>query len=191
LNSKIVRITFALIVLVIIFVVLILGYFALSELNQKSNTLPNKTPIPLVNENFSVDKDIAISGYTGWINVSQGTNFNVNLTLTSLAGQIEKVQIENLTLTYYNSQVKLGSNINTLNDYSSIQRSTFNYSLGINPVTIQPIMSNSTIITINLAQDAPTGQYTIAVKVTVEGLQPNGTFKQKESHTHDFNMIVY
>ena len=46
-----------------------------------------------------------------------------------------------------------------------VQERVFNYSLSLDKVTLQPFMSNSTIITINLADDAPLGKYSIRVEL--------------------------
>jgi hypothetical protein len=189
LNHKALKITS--IVVSITIIVLLLGYFALSELNQKSDALPSKTPVPLVSGKIIADQDIVIPQYPSWINVSQGTSFKVNLTITSMAGQLE-VRMQNLTVTYYYSQVKLGNPIDLSdNNFSSIPKSAFNYSFSINPITLQPIMSNSTIITVNLAEDAPIGQYFIAVRQGVEVLQSDGTFEQEDSHSNVIQLIVY
>jgi hypothetical protein len=177
------------IISVIAVLALIIGYIALNEQNHKS-TLPAKTPIPLISGQFQINPDISAPQRPSWINVSQGTSFKVNLTLTSNAGHL-RVNVKNLTITYYNSQVNFSRPTITNEDYSSVQSSAFNYTFSPNPITIQSAMSNSTIITINLSQDAPTGQYSIAVKESVETLQSDETFKQEGVYTNHFNMIVY
>jgi hypothetical protein len=188
LNNKFLKIT-VVIVSVIAVLALIIGYIALSELKHKS-TLPAKTPIPLISGQFHINQDISAPQRPSWVNVSQGTSFKVNLTLTSHAGHL-RVNIQNLTITYYNSQVNFSRPTNTNEDYSSVQSSAFNYAFSPNPITVQPSMSNSTIITINLSQEAPIGQYSIAVKESVETLQSEETFKQEGVYTNHFNMIVY
>jgi hypothetical protein len=72
--------------------------------------------------------------------------------------------IGNLNLTGYNS-----SRYDALDwrnwvwNSSLVQETIFNYSLSQNPIVLQSGISNSTILTLNWARDAPTGRYTISI----------------------------
>lgn len=100
-------------------------------------------------------------------NVSQGLQLQVNITFSSETDQQINVPIENLTVTYYNSTVNYsevfpgGENY----DQALIQQQAFNYSFSPNQVALQPNMSNSTILTIKLAPEAPLGQYSLSVNI--------------------------
>jgi len=74
------------------------------------------------------------------------------------------VPIENLTLTSYDSFYNNWNNVTDWNP-SIPQDTIFNYSVSQSQLTLQPNMSNSTIITINWADNAPTGRYIISVNV--------------------------
>jgi hypothetical protein len=100
----------------------------------------------------------------GALNVSQGTTQMLNYTLASMCSSQFSVSIENLTLTYYDSFYNDWNNVTDWNP-SVPQQSVFNYSLSQSQLTLQPNMSNSTIITINWADNAPTGRYIISVNL--------------------------
>jgi hypothetical protein len=74
------------------------------------------------------------------------------------------VPFENLSLTYYDSFYNDWNNITDWNP-SVPQQSVFNYSISQSQLTLQPNMSNSTIITINWADNAPTRRYSISVNL--------------------------
>ncbi|MGE5637723.1 MAG: hypothetical protein ACM3WQ_03355, partial [Chloroflexota bacterium] len=89
----------------------------------------------------------------------------VNITFTSIGDQSLTLPIENLKVTYYNSNVDLHKWINDNGNYSLLQQQAFDYQFIPTLVTLQPKMSNSTILTMNIAQDAPTGQYSIEINI--------------------------
>lgn len=93
-------------------------------------------------------------------NATQGSTQQINITLKSTTGQQITVPIEDLKMTYYSPTVDLNNWINTDNDtYPALQAKAFNYSFSLYQLTLQPQMSNSTILTINVADDAPLGEY--------------------------------
>jgi len=98
------------------------------------------------------------------INATQGSSCQVNLTLTSLNTKTT-VPIQNLDLTVYNSTIDYKTFIGTDDNsrYSLLQERYFTYSFSPNELTLQSHMSNSTILTINIAKDAPSGQYTFNI----------------------------
>jgi hypothetical protein len=152
------------------------------------------TPPMLYDHNFSVlNTGVAeVSGYNGFLdNVSQGLSLQVNITFTSKTSQQIVIPVENLKVTYYNSTVDLHRWINTNDNYSLIQQQAFNYSLSLNQLTLQPNMSNSTILKINLAQNAPLGQYSIEINIgNIKVISSNGTEESSYSGTIGLEMIV-
>jgi uncharacterized membrane protein len=110
---------------------------------------PLNTPIPLLDGNVSSlgEEDM---------NVTQGSALQVNVTLTSLTDQELTIPIENLTLSGFN---------NTSWDTSIPQNKVLNYTFSINQLVLQPRGSNSTVLTINIAEDAPLGQYAFTVEL--------------------------
>jgi len=105
-------------------------------------------------------------------NVSQGTTHQINYTFSSL-GCTEQftVTIENLTVAKYASFDSypdgnfFWDNISAW-EPSIAQDTIFNYSLSLSQLTLQPHMTNSTIITLEWADNAPTGRYLISVNVS-------------------------
>lgn len=98
------------------------------------------------------------------INASQDTTQKVNLTFTStkqLSSEIA-IHIENLTIVSYTSAISYAVNL-SLPWSASAQETVFNYSFSLTQLTLQPNMSNSTIITINLADNATVGSYTLQI----------------------------
>lgn len=120
-------------------------------------------PIPQYECNFSAlnPQAVEVPGYSGFYNVSQGSQLQVNVTFTSITSVPVTVQIDNLTLTYFTSTVNLNNVESSDKDYSAIQQSAFTYSFSQNQLTLGPSKLNSTLLTIDFAQNAPTGQYTI------------------------------
>jgi hypothetical protein len=107
-------------------------------------------------------------------NVSQGLPLQVNITISSETNQTINVPMENVTAIYYNSTVNYSTDFPEVEQYNQtllqqqafiIQQQAFNYSFSPNQVTLQPNMSNSTILTIKLAPNAPLGQYTLDVNI--------------------------
>ncbi len=125
-------------------------------------------PVSIYNYSFSVlNPEVAeVSGYNGFYNnVSQDTSLEVKMTFNSTTNQPITIPIENLTVSYYNSTVDLHRWINNNDNYTNIQQLAFNYSFSLNRVMVQPYMANSTTLTINLAKNAPVGQYSLEINL--------------------------
>jgi hypothetical protein len=158
-------------VIALIFSVLVLTLgTAIYYYNQNKQTEPK--PIaghhpPLYTTTMStLNSEVDIIGRNGgaaYDNISQGTLFQVNLTFISKTNQQILIPLENLTVSYYNSTVDRKLFFSSDKSYPVIQALAFNYSFSLNPIILQPNMSNSTILTINLADDAPVGQYILAI----------------------------
>ena len=105
-------------------------------------------------------------------NISQGETCQINYTLLSWGCPEQfTVTIANLTLTKYASFDSYPDgnfyweNISAW-EPSIAQDTIFNYSLSLSQLTLQPHMSNSTIITLKWADNAPTGHYLISVNLS-------------------------
>jgi hypothetical protein len=155
------------IVSAILIVLVIAGLVALIS----NRAGPVDTPVPLYT-----------SGFSSWsINAPQGTTQQVNLTLSSFFDSpLIAVPIENL-------RIVTGPPTN--------QEATFNYSLSLSQLTLQPHMSNITVISIKLANNVPLGKYTISVGLgEVKFLSANGNNspggKASAPEALQFEMIV-
>jgi hypothetical protein len=168
-------------VVVIVIAIIIIGII---YLGYSSQIHPHNTPVPQIifSANTSVVNGPMINNpffpppnyYT---NVTQGNNLKVNVTITS-TGPEEFVYIKNLQVWWYNHNVLLTTWDDPEDDTgnpSIIQMSAFNYTSSPNSVSLQPFTSNSTIITLHIAKDAPTGQYSMYINLEAELKQPVAT----------------
>lgn len=192
---------FASIILVILILILAFTYFIIIPQNKIHNTpygsiIPPRiiftanttvVNVPMINNQFG--PSIGPNYYT---NVTQGNDLKINVTITS-TGPEEFVYIENIQVWWYNPKVNLDTwyaPANTGND-SVIQTSAFSYSSSPNPVSLQPSMSNSTIITLLIEKNAPTGQYSMYINLEAELKQPVATseFDQLDQ-SYWFSIII-
>jgi hypothetical protein len=167
--------------------------------HNSSNISPKDTPVPqnIFNVNTTVLNSPMINNQFDpppnyYTNITQGNDLKVNVTITS-TGPEEIVYIKNIQVWWYNPNVNLYtwySPPNTGND-SSIQTSAFSYSSSPNPVSLQPYMSNSTILTLNIEKNAPTGQYSMYINFEAKPTQTNETsgFMQLDE-SHWFSIII-
>jgi hypothetical protein len=164
----------------IIILILALTYFVLIP-QIKTSLTPRGTPVPQIifNANTSVVNGPMIANQffqppNYYTNVTQGIDLKINVTITS-TGPEELVYVKNIQVWWYNPKVNLytwSDPPNTGND-SSIQTSAFNYSSSPNPVSLQPSMSNSTILTLHIGKNAPTGQYSMYIDLEAKPDQPD------------------
>ena len=84
-----------------------------------------------------------------------------------------------------------GGDDNRIGNGGVIQASAFNYTSSPNLVNLQPSKSNSTIITLNIKEDAPVGQYSMYINLEASITAtpaPNSYFSTDESYW--FSMII-
>jgi hypothetical protein len=150
------------VILIVLIMVVVLG---LVYLNNNSNR-PVSTPAVLYTSNISPVVSTQVTG--GVLNVivaARGEGQQINLTLTSHHSSQMAVKIENLRLIAYNSTIDSknwdASNWNT----PLIQESVFTYSFSRSELTLQPNISNSTIITLSLTNNAPIGRYALEINL--------------------------
>jgi hypothetical protein len=155
---------------------------------------PASTPPTVIEVNITVINQgiTPISGFnSAFDNVPQGTNLQFNLNFASRNGEPVLMQIENLKINYYNSTVDIKQWINSdPNQYTDLQKNALNYSFNPNPVIVQPGTSNSTILTMNLAQDAPAGQYSFEINTGSAVIQPDGTTKPSGIGVGTFGIMI-
>jgi hypothetical protein len=87
--------------------------------------------------------------------VVQGATFQVNLTITSYLDSEIFIPIENLSIEFYNNSYRIPFS----------QERIFNYTFSSNPLNLAPLGDNSSIITMQLAEDALTGDYVMYVNL--------------------------
>ncbi len=138
---------------------------------------PASTPIILYTSIISSENSASINDV---LNASQGTNQEVNLTLSSITSAKIEIPIENLKLTAYNSTIDYGNNWDTNNwNTSLVQESVFNYSFSLSQLTLQPNMSNTTVVTIKWADSAPIGRYVLELNLgNLKFLSGHGMYDQ-------------
>jgi aminopeptidase-like protein len=134
-----------------------LGYIThLYVLKTEPPSVISSPMLPLYNWNISPE---------GIINATQGSTQEITLTFTSILDNRQTlIPIENLTLTYYNSHIDY-SNWGTNNSLNFPQDRCFNYSFSQTQLMLQPLASNSTILTIKIANDAPIGMYAFFINL--------------------------
>jgi hypothetical protein len=87
------------------------------------------------------------------INAAQDVTQQINVTFTSFTTKTIAVRVGVLNLVeYYNNRTNSTA-------YSLSYENAFNYSFTQSTLILQPRMTNTTILTINIAQDAPVGKY--------------------------------
>lgn len=131
-------------------------------------------------------------GINDVINASQGTTLKMNLTLTSITSLQIAIPLENLKLTAYNSTIDYTNNWDSTGwNTSIIQERVLNYSFGLSQLTLQPNMSNSTTITIKVAENAPSGRYTLDINLgKIKFLTAPGKYDLSYSQGIWLGMIV-
>jgi hypothetical protein len=155
----------------VIATVLIVAYVGLN-----SGESPLGTPIPLLDGHVS-----SLGGED--LTVSQGSALQLNVTLTSRTEQKLTIAPQNLTL----------NGVSNSSDYPSWdtsipQSEVLSYAFDAEQLVLQPYESNSTVLTISIAEDAPLGQYALSIDLkNVQGTQQVGgigltiTVTQKKS----------
>ena len=145
---------FVLLAVLVLGVVSVMVYFSAQRIPSSTPTVQYSTDISSLNT-----KDL---------NVSQGTKLQLNLTFTSHGTEQLTIPIENLTLLNYDGSMPMDyKSWNFSSNWSPTipQERVFNYTFGANRITLQPALSNSTILTIYVAEDAPLGKYAFGINL--------------------------
>ncbi len=112
--------------------------------NSSGPVIPQKQ-LPMIFEDYSPRTSIA----------SQGSTVRVNLTLSSSFDTEFPLPFRNITISSFNG---------TSWDSSVPREKIFNYTFSQNPLPLPPRGDNSCIITVNLANDVPIGEYRLFVR---------------------------
>jgi hypothetical protein len=132
------------------------------------------------------------------VNTTQGATLQVSFTLTSMCSAKIAVPIS-LKLVGYNDTIEGYDTLPTFGwgggfdfwDTSVVQERVFNYSVSFGKLTLQPSLSNSTIITFDMADDAPLGRYLIDLSLgNIEFLRPPGMYEVSYTSDTEFGIIV-
>lgn len=127
------------VVILLLGIVLVIFHFN----NSQQPQIPYKHP-PMITGIYSP---------SSFLNASQGSTFQVNITQTSLLDTELSLPFESLEIMAYNdstAQIPKGE--------------LFSYSFSKNPLIIPPNGTNSTILTVTMAGDAPIGKYLFYIK---------------------------
>ena len=113
------------------------------------------------------------------LQTTPGAELQINFTFMSTAPQKIMIPIENLALTAYNNNDNSADysqswDTRTWNT-SLVQDRVFNYSFSLEEPSLQPDTSNSTVLTINVSNNAPLGRYALEVNLgSVRLVDANG-----------------
>ena len=171
-------------ILIILMFAMIAGlYLVYANRNQ-----PLSTPVRLYDYSFSQQ-------YAGiWsdvLNASQGTAQQVNLTFTSMSSSTIAIPIENLTFKSFNSTNYSNNYDNRDWNTSVAPESVFNYSFSLSQPTLQPGMSNSTVLTIKWTDGTPTGSYIFEIDLgNVKFLSAQEKYEQSYGATIEVGITV-
>jgi hypothetical protein len=127
---------------IILFIVILSIPFLLTTL-QHYQEIPFKHP-PMIKSEYS----------SRFLTVNQGSTFEINITETSLLDS-------KLTLLYGKFEIMA---YNDSTAPSPPQEQTLNYTLSRNPIIIPPKGTNSTTLTVTMANDAPVGRYLLYLR---------------------------
>ena len=150
------------IVTIIIVIIIFSTLFIVEYWNSQNSSSQGIIPFSISPYNCTISPQ-------GIINASQGTILLVNFTFTSTVDTQQKaIPMKSLSLTYYNSTIDysrsvLASDWGTNNTLNFPQDKFFSYSFSLSKLTLKPLMSASTILTIKVSDDAPTGQYAFRI----------------------------
>jgi hypothetical protein len=157
------RIVFIAILLVAVLVISS-GLIAYNQRQVSSNKNIKHPGMPAQLFNYSIStlyNGVANEGF--YSNVTQGTTLHVNITFHSLTYQAIEIPLENLTVNGYSDVINTHVS-GSFGNASLIHNNAFTYCFSLNHIVVQPSMSNSTVLTINFANNIPLGQYDFLVR---------------------------
>jgi hypothetical protein len=125
----------------------------------RNNEQPKQTTHPSLEVFYLVN----VANYS-YVNVTQGMTAHINVTFTSVTNQPIEIPIENLTLSTYSSTIN--PKVWADNENSSlIQSDVCTYNFSFDSLLLQPSTSNTTVLSIQFADNAPVGQYYFNVHI--------------------------
>jgi hypothetical protein len=133
---------------------------------HNNSNRPLSTPAVLYTSNFSPVIPTQLTGGVNVIFAGIGETQQINLTFTSHYSSQIAITIENLRLIAYNNTTD-PKNWDTSNwNTSIVQEKVFTYLFSLSEITLQPNMSNSTIITLSLTNNSPMGRYALEIDLS-------------------------
>ncbi|MEM2110889.1 MAG: hypothetical protein QXX08_03315 [Candidatus Bathyarchaeia archaeon] len=142
------------VVAIAVAVVFVSVYYGLNLLKTATN--PSNTPAP----SFKPPPLLDI-GLSPWENISatQGGSCQINITLSSKSDKNEFTIPLKLVLARYMGAKSIDQ-----------AEKTLSWIFNPNPVVLKPKETKSTVLTINVAEDAPSGEYIFLIEVNQGGL---------------------
>lgn len=131
-------IAIAIILLLVVLPILII------RLSYQPPEIPYKPP-PMIKGTYSP---------SSFLTISQGSTFQVNITQTSMLDTELILPFNSLEIMAYNNSASK----------SPPQQQTLNYTFSPNPVVISPQGTNSTLLTVTMANDSPVGKYLLYLR---------------------------
>jgi len=125
----------------------------------RSNDQPKQTTHPSLEVFYLIN----VANYS-YVNVTQGMTTSINVTFTSVTNQSIEIPIENLTLSTYSSTINPKIWADNRNS-SLIQSDVCTYNFSFDSLLLQPSKSNTTMLSIQFANNAPIGQYYFNVHI--------------------------
>jgi hypothetical protein len=138
------RIQLAAVLTAIIVIAAIVSAYYFLESNSHPS-LPSK-PLPLV------EVDLAPSGN---LNTTQGGVTSVNVTLTSLNMSETTIPLSLVLQAYDNNPL----------DSSTDKKALFSSTFSLNPIVLPSNETKTSVLTLHVAKEAPTGKYTFLVEL--------------------------
>ena len=148
----------AVIVVLVLAISVAVGFYVANQTNPspEASSTPSVTPTPEIS--FKIPPVIDVSIYPGDVSnayVTQGGTFQENLTIASRASAQIQIPLS-LKLTGYNNSAYVSS---------TPQDKIFNYTFSPNVITMDPNEENRSVLTVEVANDAPLGLYVLNVEL--------------------------
>jgi hypothetical protein len=143
-NKKIVISVLALIIVVLAAIFFVTNYFPAYQKPE-----PSPTPTPYVYPYLKPTPSYSI-GLSQWeVNVTQGETLHIVVTITSFLDKVIK----------FTPEVQLAGYGNAAWDPSKDSHKVYNATFSQEQLVLKPFGNATTILTVNIAQDAPLGRY--------------------------------
>ena len=148
----------AVIVVLVLAISVAVGFYVANQTNPSQEASPTLSVSPTPELSFKIPPVIDVSIYPGDVSnayVTQGGTFQENLTIASRASAQIQIPLA-LKLTGYNNSAYVSS---------TPQDKIFNYTYNPTLLAINPAEENSSVLTVEVANDAPLGLYVLNVEL--------------------------
>ena len=171
------------VVSIVLIIISVLIFEYINFLSTPSHLPENPVPPTYYTTTISLVNSPEIPNEAGpppdfYANITRGNELKISINVTSTGLSPVLVIVQKISVWWYNPTVNLSTWYWPPNNSTdtNIQESAFSYSASPNSVNLQLSSSNSTIITLNIAKDAPVGQYSMYINLETELPQSNGTY---------------